>query len=138
MFIVNVLLSRRRGEEAGDDPWDARTLEWSITSPPPEHNFDEIPLVHARDDWWHKKYVETPEGVPARVFAGGADGHEEEHSGEHHIHLPDPSYFPIFAALGLPVMAYGVIFNPIAIGIGGLITMLGLFGWVLEPPAEES
>jgi cytochrome c oxidase subunit 1 len=139
VFIVNVVRSRRRGEEAGDDPWDGRTLEWSIPSPPPVYNFAEVPIVHARDDWWHKKYVEVPEGAPARVFAGGANGEEDEATEEGHgIHMPDPSYFPIFAAVGLPAMAYGVIYHPILIAVGALITVLGLFGWVLEPPAEEA
>jgi cytochrome c oxidase subunit I len=139
VFIVNVLRSRTKGEEAGDDPWDGRTLEWATSSPPPEYNFAEIPTVHSRDDWWHKKYVETPEGQPARVFAGGANGHddEDEEGRPHGIHMPDPSYFPIVASVGLPIMAYGVIFQPLLIGLGAAILMLGLFGWVLEPSAEE-
>jgi cytochrome c oxidase subunit 1 len=136
VFIFNVVRSRTKGEEAGDDPWDGRTLEWSIPSPPPAYNFADVPVVHARDDWWHKKYVETPEGPPARVFAGGANGHESSGEG-HGIHLPSPSYFPVVAAVGLPMAAYGVIYHPVLIGVGILITMLGAFGWVLEPPAEE-
>ncbi|HZA20225.1 MAG TPA: cbb3-type cytochrome c oxidase subunit I, partial [Actinomycetota bacterium] len=141
VFIVNVAISRRRGEEAGDDPWDARTLEWSISSPPPHYNFAEVPIVHSRDDWWHKKYVEVPEGTPARVFAGGAVDQvdEEEEEAHPHIHMPDPSYFPAFAAVGLPIMGYGAIYqNFLVVGFGALILILGLFGWVLEPPAEES
>jgi cytochrome c oxidase subunit 1 len=138
VFIVNVVRSRTRGEEAGDDPWDGRTLEWSIPSPPPEYNFAEIPVVHTRDDFWHKKYVEVPEGAPTRVFAGGANGDEEEEDVAHGIHMPDPSWWPLFAAIGLPLMAYGVIYQPVLIAIGALITAFSLFGWVLEPPAEEA
>ncbi len=63
VFIVNVWKTRK-APRSGDDPWDARTLEWSIPSPPPEHNFDEVPLVTARDDWWHQKYEEDEEGRP--------------------------------------------------------------------------
>jgi cytochrome c oxidase subunit 1 len=141
VFIVNVIRSRKKGEEAGDDPWDGRTLEWSTSSPPPEYNFERIPVVQARDDWWHKKYVETPEGQPTRVFAGGANGdaaHDSEEGAGHGIHMPDPSYFPLIASVGLPIMGYGVIFQPVLIGVGALILMLGLFGWVLEPSAEEA
>jgi cytochrome c oxidase subunit 1 len=63
VFIVN-LMRTRKSAPVGQDPWDARTLEWSIPSPPPEHNFDVIPLVTARDDWWHQKYEEDEEGRP--------------------------------------------------------------------------
>ncbi len=134
VFIVNVARTRRKGEEAGGDPWDARTLEWSISSPPPEYNFAEVPTVTSRDDFWYRKYTETPEKTTAPVFTGGA---EEEPADEPNIHLPDPSYFPALASVGLPIMGWGVIFADWAIVAGGLITLLGLFGWVLEPGSEE-
>jgi cytochrome c oxidase subunit 1 len=139
VFLINVVRTRKRGEEAGADPWDARTLEWSIPSPPPVYNFLDVPVVHARDDFWHTKYTEDTEGRPARVFAGGATVHEEaEEEVAHGIHLPGPSYFPIVAALGIPATAYGVVYNqPIVIALGLLLTTCGLFGWVLEPAEEE-
>ncbi len=139
VFIANVSITRKRGEEAGADPWDGRTLEWSVPSPPPEYNFADSPVVHHRDEFWHQKYIDVPERGPARVFAGGANGHSQDHG--HGIHLPSPSYFPALSAIGLPVMAYGVIYAdyvvtwPLIIG-GALILLLGLFGWVLEPSAE--
>ncbi len=135
VFIANFILSRRRAEEAGDDPWDGRTIEWTIPSPPPEYNFAEIPVIEHRDDFWHKKYVESPDGKPVRVFAGGANGDHDEHEGHGHIHMPSPSYFPLVGSLGLPLMAYGVIYNWVLIPIGGLLALLGFFGWVLEPGA---
>jgi cytochrome c oxidase subunit 1 len=137
-FLVNVVASRRRGQEAGADPWDGRTLEWSISSPPPEHNFDEIPVVRDRDDFWHRKYRENvPAGEPAPVIAGGAGDHG-------HIHLPSPSYFPLLAAIGIPIAAYGVVLigrevggGPIVIAAGLLLTLLSVFGWAIEPGTEE-
>jgi cytochrome c oxidase subunit I len=141
VFVTNAVRSRTRGEEAGADPWDARTLEWSVPSPPPVHNFDEVPIVRHRDDFWHTKYVEIPEGAPRRVFAGGAHDDDAGDHG-HSIHLPSPSYFPVLAAAGLPIMAYGVIYNdlaatwPLIVG-GALLSLLSFFGWVLEPSVEE-
>ncbi len=44
VFVVNLLWSLFKGGPAGNDPWDAWTLEWSTTSPPPEYNFATIPL----------------------------------------------------------------------------------------------
>ncbi|MFN2588517.1 MAG: cytochrome c oxidase subunit I [Actinomycetota bacterium] len=137
VFMFNVVVTRRRGEIATADPWDARTLEWSIPSPPPEYNFAEIPLVKDRDDWWHRKYAPTPAGEPVPVHSGGADAEEDLGEG-HGIHLPSPSYFPVIAAAGLPVMGWGVVYAnwPIVIA-GGLVALLGIFGWAFEPPAEE-
>jgi cytochrome c oxidase subunit 1 len=134
VFILNVALNKRRGLEAGADPWDARTLEWSTPSPPPEYNFAEIPIVRSRDDFWHRKYVIKPDEHATPVIAGGAHAAVDEHEEMGHgIHLPAPSYFPLVASFGLPVMAYGVIYAWPLIVLGGLWTLFGVFGWVLEP-----
>ena len=52
--------SLRRGAPAGDDPWDAWTLEWSTTSPPPEYNFETLPEVRSRRPLWDLKHPEDP------------------------------------------------------------------------------
>jgi len=51
-LVANLVLSLRHGERAGDDPWDAWTLEWATTSPPSEYNFERLPEVHSRRPLW--------------------------------------------------------------------------------------
>ena len=46
-FLWNVLVSLRNGKIAGDDPWEANTLEWVTTSPPPAYNFDHLPEIRS-------------------------------------------------------------------------------------------
>jgi cytochrome c oxidase subunit 1 len=60
-FVVNLLWSLRKGELAGNDPWDAWTLEWSTSSPPPDYNFAATPVVRSRRPLWDLKHPEDPD-----------------------------------------------------------------------------
>jgi len=60
-FFWNIYISLRRGAIAGDDPWDAWTLEWSTTSPPASYNFENIPLVRSRRPLWDQKHPTDPD-----------------------------------------------------------------------------
>ncbi len=131
-----------KGEKAGSDPWDGRTLEWSIPSPPPEYNFKVIPTVHARDAYWHEKHhkKEIAKEQSERMQA------EEPHSG---IHMPDSSWYPLITSIGLffggynfiqladPVTFFGkeiaTSHMPFAI-LGGIILFFSCYLWALEGP----
>jgi cytochrome c oxidase subunit I len=134
LFLINVVKTARNPEVAPADPWDARSLEWMTTSPPKEHNFDAIPHVHALDEFFHRKYEEdhdtgriTQVSDYDKVMAA-----EMEHA-DTNIHMPSPSYWPILLALGLPIVAYGIIFNLLLAVFGGVIVLVSMFGWSLEP-----
>lgn len=58
VLLANILFSLRFGERAGDNPWDAWTLEWATTSPPPEHNFDTVPPVRGSRPLWDLAHPE--------------------------------------------------------------------------------
>ena len=128
VFMINAIRSYKKGEVAGADPWDARTLEWSIPSPPPEYNFAQIPTVHDRDAFWAQKRA----GVRAVPVAGGSE--------EHDVHLPQPSYWPFVVSVGLLIAGYGLVYlgsyNPVSIAvavIGTFIAMFAVYAWSFEP-----
>ena len=130
VMINNLGRHWRNGPTATADPWDARTLEWSISSPPPHYNFEEIPVVRSLDDWWETKYGTHEKAVP--VSGSSEDAHNSD------IHMPQPSYWPAVTSLGLFVGGYGIVFNDLLFpylfaGIGLLITVIGVYAWSLEP-----
>ncbi|MCY4473945.1 MAG: cytochrome c oxidase subunit I [Chloroflexi bacterium] len=154
LFMINVVYSARKRVPAGDDPWDGRTLEWSISSPPPHYNFEKIPNVEHRDDFWFTKHPEliaeyyhdehsgeltAPSGAQ---FDDDVAEEEDEHSEEHHgddehghggIHLPDMSYYPIILAAGLTIVGAGLMTAVPVIVIGTIVLLWGLLGWSFEP-----
>src|SRR4029450_12008708 len=87
----------------------------------------------------------TEGGRVVPVAAGGSGGpaavehtgeHGAEGGGSHAIHMPLPSSFPLIAAAGFPVAGYGLIFGVPAVAIGLVISLVGFFGWALEPSAD--
>jgi cytochrome c oxidase subunit I len=62
IFVVNIIVSLRHGARAGDDPWNAWTLEWATTSPPPPYNFEIVPVTTSRRPLWDLKNPDDPDG----------------------------------------------------------------------------
>ncbi|MGD9796704.1 MAG: cytochrome c oxidase subunit I [Acidimicrobiia bacterium] len=132
VFIYNVVYSRRNVTH-DPDPWDARTIEWATSSPPPAHNFDIEPTVTQLDDFWHRKYevgsdhkVRRRERVETFIADTPPTG----------IHLPSPSYWPLVLALGLPLIAYGLMYTYWLSALGGLLVFGAVYGWALEPSVD--
>jgi cytochrome c oxidase subunit 1 len=141
IFMINWTYSRRRGAPSGLDPWDARTIEWTIPNPTPEYNYATPPVVHTLDHFWHMKYTEDEEGRAVRrpeadEIVAGLDRDGRTPDGP--IHLPSPSYFPVIMALGLPFIGYGIIWHTetwgkVLLVLGVLTAIGGLLGWGMEP-----
>ncbi len=131
VLFANIFLSRRRAPHRpapGPDPWDARSLEWMLNSPVPEHNFDEIPTVTERDEWWNRKWSgNTRKGNVEQL----ADKGEAQN-----VHLPSPSYWPLVLAFALPLICYGLIFNLWILAVGVLVAVVAMYGWGIEPPDD--
>ena len=138
LFLYNCVHSYRTWKAAGrpnpgPDPWDARSLEWSIPSPTPEHNFDVVPEIHAQDDFWHRKYGEDERGRAVRIATTESVSQKGDAKG---VHLPSPSFYPLILAAGLPIIGYGVIFNRLIAIPGVLLFLFGIYGWAFEPATE--
>jgi cytochrome c oxidase subunit 1 len=138
VFLFNAVRAHRRYVKAGRpaeeaDPWDARGLEWMVPSPMPAHNFDEVPVVGHLDEFWHRKYGEDDEGRPVRIAATADVVQKGDPTG---VHLPGPSYWPIVLAAGLPLIAYGLIYNLAFSALGGALVAIAVYGWGLEPSMD--
>ena len=149
VFMFNWYNSRRRGAASGLDPWDARTIEWMSPNPTPEYNFAVPPVVIRLDHFWHLKYDQDEDGraVPkADKDEILAQIEDEQLNPVVPIQLPNPTYFPIVMALGIPIVFYGIIYHTTLWGkalivIGVIISLAALIGWGMEPleePHEES
>nr|WP_245345332.1 cytochrome c oxidase subunit I [Halobacillus andaensis] len=97
IFLVNVVYTSVKTEKVSGDPWDGRTLEWSIPSPPPHYNFVQTPLVRGLDPLW----VEKSEGKKGMTPA--------EPLGD--IHMPNASILPFMMSLGLFIAGFGFIYQ---------------------------
>jgi cytochrome c oxidase subunit I len=119
LLFFNVVWSMRRGAPAGNNPWNAATLEWATTSPPVEHNFNQIPTVHSREPLWVER-----DAVEAAAFGPM----------EPNMHMPPNSYWPILTAVGVTLTFILFMTNiwwmPL---IGFTITLIGAINWAYEP-----
>ncbi|WP_244818105.1 cytochrome c oxidase subunit I [Caballeronia sp. Lep1P3] len=129
LFIVNVIVTLRRGETAPADPWGAGTLEWSVPSPPPPHNFDAIPVVHGRDPLWE------PAAEPRHVGGLAADAREVlvtsvlDAKPDHRPLLPSPSIWPFISAIATTILFIGSIYTPWAIVWGSVPVAIAMIAW---------
>jgi cytochrome c oxidase subunit 1 len=128
-FLANVWASRRAGALAGDNPWDADTLEWATTSPAPDYNFANLPTVEGRHALWEMKDT-TPIVVGLSTECREVlCTHIMDAEPDHRYELPGPSYFPLLTALAVGVAFTVGIFTPWAFPVSAVLSGASLYGW---------
>lgn len=129
IFFIDALRSRKHGEPAGENPWNAATLEWATPSPPPPYNFRSIPVVASRDPLWEGNdalpvasgvRTDRRELLVTSVIEGLPEARESS---------PRDSIWPLWAALATSLLLIWSIFSPWAIVWGSIPLMITLIGW---------
>ncbi len=129
IFIVNVLMSRKRGAVAGNNPWDADTLEWAAASPPANYNFEYLPVATSRSPLWvaaEDRMVVTGLRNDRREVLVTTLMDAEPH---HRYVLPGSTIWPFITAVAVTIGFAGSVFNPWYIIWGSVLTGIALIGW---------
>ncbi|GAE91773.1 cytochrome c oxidase polypeptide I [Gracilibacillus boraciitolerans JCM 21714] len=100
VLLINIVKTSIKNEKVGGaDPWDARTLEWAISSPPPFYNFKQLPLVRGLDPLWIEKTEGRKGMTPAEPLTD--------------IHMPNNSFLPFIMAFGMFIAGFGFIYQKV-------------------------
>jgi len=119
--IIYSIWKRKTLVDTTGDPWDGRTLEWSVPSPAPEYNFKTIPVVTHRDEWWHHKQSKTTQAEPALED----------------IHLPKPTSIGVIVAVGAGLAAFGIIWHMWWLaGLGTVIAIVSIIWRTMNDDTE--
>lgn len=123
--FIDLVRTFWKGKPCSGDPWDGRTLEWSLPSSVPPYNFARTPIVTSRDCWFYHKHGKSK-----------LDYEPDDGSG---IHMPSQSWMPLVTSLGFFIMGISLTLKSIGIpycgysAIGGIaIIVLGILLWAME------
>jgi len=153
VVVLDFFLAMRRGEPAPDNPWNADTLEWAVSSPPPPYNFLNIPTVTGREPLWDQPELahinDSVALAPIERQAATATERETvitsvlDAESPETIQMPGDSYWPILLAFGLLVLFIGFLPNVafaefLIISAGALITLIATLGWFWPQQGERA
>lgn len=147
LYVLNIVITSFKPKNAPADPWDGRTLEWTLPSPVPAYNFKQLPLVRSLDAFWAEKMAGNKEMTPAEPLGP--------------IHMPSNSILPMIMAFGFFISGFGfmyarhdfandfvrMLFENHIVSIGGLVitaicmiirSLIDDPGYHIEPEELES
>jgi cytochrome c oxidase subunit I+III len=129
MYLINILLSLRRGAVAGSDPWGGESLEWATTSPPPPYNFEPGPTVSGHSPMWHH---DPEQPVVVGLAAEKREvliTHVLDAEPDHVTEFPGNSIWPLVTAVTVSALFIGSIFTPWAVIYGSIPVFIALVAW---------
>jgi cytochrome c oxidase subunit I len=137
LFLINLAISLKRGKPAGDNPWDASTLEWSMPSPPPSYNFVVLPEIASRHPLWEDRLDEGPERSSLAtgmlldqgretIGTGALDGEPDVI-----LKMPGDSYAPFFLTVAITVLSTASLLHYWwIVGVAALVTLVATMAWL--------
>lgn len=140
LFVVNLLASLRWGAKAGNNPWDADSLEWATTSPAPNYGFAELPNVRSRHPLWEQddvfagdeptnRLLENLAGWPLTWRAALTTTLVDARPAEV-FRVSGPSIWPFVTAVGvILIFAAEIVSLRVLVFGGAFLTIVGLVGW---------
>lgn len=117
IFLVNIVVSLRRGATAAANPWDAPTLEWAVASPAPVYNFAVIPFIATRHPLWEDRLDEGPGRSSLEQGYLLMEGRETigttplDALPDVILKMPDDSYTPFFVGLFSALVFVGLLLH---------------------------
>jgi cytochrome c oxidase subunit I+III len=139
LTLYNFFRSRRHGDPAGPNPWDADTLEWAISSPPPHYNFAAIPVVQSRHPLWDPGFAVAASGDLPATESFGTEGAEERETpitaglradAEETMEVPPETVLPLVVALGIALFFVGLLVEGPIVGVVGIgVGIVALLWW---------
>ncbi|MBV9510016.1 MAG: cbb3-type cytochrome c oxidase subunit I, partial [Caulobacteraceae bacterium] len=136
LLFVNIAVSLKRGRRAGENPWNAPTLEWATPSPPPPYNFAVIPTIASRHPLWEDQLNETP--ARSQVNRGLLLDHGRETIAttpldaepDLILQMPEDTLAPVSLAAGMSALFAGALVHLWwLVGLGGLVCAAALIAW---------
>ncbi len=139
LVAAGVVHALRRGSPAPDDPWGGDSLEWATSSPPKPYNFPVLPQVHSLHPVWDPRTAESmgPGATADRVLTEGRQSiftSELDGRYERPVRMPEDTFRPLVAAVGLLFVFVGLLFAWywVAAG-GGALFAATLASWLWPP-----
>lgn len=143
LLLANVAVSLARRKLVEPNPWGGATLEWLTGSPPPQYNFEHLPIVVDREPLWDARSEPRRRPRAASIDWEGELGRDTlittplDAEPSALVRLPGPSLWPLYLALASSVAFLGAIVAPTLVLVGFLLAVICLFGW-LWPRGEDS